>query len=833
MGFIYSCSVNIADSQSSYFQVETNGKLVFQEGSYESDGYPIYIIEDSNIYVKFFMESDGIQDCYMEDGNGTASFKIGNQGGESPQSSTYNTDTDITEVIFYKDLGSTESDTRVDYRLPLSANAEFSYEGSSINYGFNFQEDIDAPSIDKFEFASSNSYVFLNYENTNEYLIKKDTNYGFEYQTQDLESGIESVSFSNIDADNIERDLEEISSDPTATFSGTIEDSFSSDTTISIISQDLLDNSNTSEIVLKVDDLAPEMMEGLSTFDINYYPNEQESRIEFEIVFQDQTYEILNIDEISLENLKLNISQLNPVEVADVISPNSCIKDTEESDRIICYYNQIIETFKEESIKTISFTTTDSFENTDTESLNLNVDTDLEPPILLDFYVENNIGEQDWISSSSSYEPQDSIIFLKFRDEEINSQTDIIDNKTVIADFNELKSGFGENGSCFYVEGNVECTWILVSEDENNIRQELSNKNDEELELTVLVTDTNLNVAEFTINVSVDNIFPEIIELNFTFSDEVFGTVQNLQTGLSPIFRLYLNDSDFDNESNLEEDVVKDLVFVDFSEVSNEDDYINPEECSYDIDENYWVCEFKEITITSEDNGRAFIKVYDKAGNLATENKELQVYGTIEDYEVLKYDPKVDLFNSVDRNLAYSTDFKVLYKVTLENESDKSFRLLYANMLPDTCSWLNRSEILELDGVITAEDLEDIDIVEDDYFSITDERYPRMIGLGYHLVEDDGGFDDSEHRDFYVEFEFLKHENFADLINNGIRCNISIVKRDNLDIYGPEIHELNFLVGFTGELENTIIYNKAEKLLGEIEDNRALALNTQTLREVL
>ena len=829
VGFVYSCSIDISEDPNNYLEVETNGILVYKDSSY-SDVNIAYIIEDSELYISFYLNNNGVEDCYTKDSTSSSASIFTGLTNEEPFK--INNIGSIVEVIFYKNLATTSDEG--SYNLPLYMNVTFTSDGESLKYNFDFREDIISPSINKFGFGDTYNGLFLSYEDSNSYLIKKDSNYLIEYETQDLESGVKIVSFSNLDETNIERTLEKISSDSEEIISGTIEDSFSSDTIISITSQDLLGNSNISEIDLEIDSTAPEMIEQSSNFDVIYNFNDMISSINFEVIFEDQTYEIFGIDEIfntnTEDNFKLNISQLNPNNVADIISPDSCIKNQDSINRISCSYIAQIETFEEEVEKTISFTTNDYFGNTEVESLNLAISTDLEPPNILDFYVESNIGEQDWISSSSSFEPQDSIVFLRFRDEDINNQEDINED-TVSANFDDLKDGLGGEGSCFYIEGNVECTWILVNEKENNIQNELSSKNDEDLELIVEIKDSNNNIIQETANVSVDNIFPEIIDLNFTFSDEVFGTVQNLQTGLSPIFRLYLNDSDFDNESNLEENVVKDLVFVDFSKISDEDDPINPEECSYDIDENYWVCEFEEITITSEDSDYVYIEVYDKAGNLATENKELQVYGTIEDYEVLKYDPKVELFNSVDRNLAYSTDFKVLYKVTLENESDKSFRLLYANMLPDTCSWLNRSEILELDGVITAEDLEDIDIVEDDYFSITDERYPRMIGLGYHLVEDDGTFNDSEYRDFYVEFEFLKHENFADLINNGIRCNISIVKRDNLDIYGPEIHELNFLVGFTGELENTIIYNKAEKLLGEIEDNRALALNTQTLRE--
>ena len=47
------------------------------------------------------------------------------------------------------------------------------------------------------------------------------------------------------------------------------------------------------------------------------------------------------------------------------------------------------------------------------ESLNLNIFTDLNPPNILDFYLENNIGQQGWISNFSSFEPQDSIVFFE------------------------------------------------------------------------------------------------------------------------------------------------------------------------------------------------------------------------------------------------------------------------------------------------------------------------------------------------------------------------------------------------------------------------------------
>ena len=323
MGFIYSCSVNIADSQSSYFQVETNEILVYQEDSYKSEGYPVYIVEGKNLYINFYLNTNEIENCYAADGegNGTASILYASDSNEDPYEVTY--EEDIVKVSFYKDLGSSASGSSSTYELDFTTNVTFTYDETSLKYNFYFKEDITSPSINKFTFNEGFNNLILSFEDS--YLIKKDGEYQFEYETQDLESGIKMVSFSsNFEEDSIERALQEISEDPFKKIEGNLEGSFSSDTTVSITSQDLLGNFNTSEIVLKVDSSAPDMRETLSVFDVIYLPSQVESKIEFEVVFEDQTYEILEDGQIfsgadTENNFNLNISQLNPISDPDII----------------------------------------------------------------------------------------------------------------------------------------------------------------------------------------------------------------------------------------------------------------------------------------------------------------------------------------------------------------------------------------------------------------------------------------------------------------------------------------------------------------------------------
>ena len=819
LSLVFSCSTVIEETK-----ITSDGKLLYTEEA--TEGLDFYIYENGNLEIEFKVNSNGIDNCYLagDSGFGDAVFKLTSSSEE--KSYTRSVDEDYVILKFIENLDNED----VFYNFPLVSSFELSYEGDISDYTLTFKNDTTSPEVSLVFDESYNSKHIEIQENL-KYVIGLNEEYKFSYEATDLDSKLKSVSFSNLGLDTIPfEDGEEQYSNET-----TLE--FSSSQVVSISANDFLDNTNTYEIELTLDSSAPNVNLDNSDFKTIYVPEEKITRAEFEVYYYDETFENLEIEEI-LENSKLEIDISNLLNDDTIIEPYSCNKDDEDETYIICYYEENIITFEEDVSKEISFILSDFFGNENTQNVNLDISIDLDEPSVLEYYVENNIENNDWLSNNSLNDPENITIYLKFRDDSINSQSDIIPSQSVIADFNELGNSINgerleDRGRCNYEEGNVECIWEVFDEEEGfNYLENLNDLDGEEIELRVFITDENLNTAEYITNITVDNIFPELKNISYELDDEVFETVQNLQTGFSPRFVMYLNDSNFDYDKNSEEEVVEGLVFANFSKISNENDLKNPEKCKYDEDENYWRCEFENILITSEDSETIYFEIFDKAGNKVREDFDVKIFGVADGYEEIKYKVKSKLYNSIDRNLVYSTDFKIIYNVTIENETDSNYRLLYANMLPNTCTWLNRSQILDLeDGVDVEGELEDIDEIDDTYFALSDEIYPRVIGEGYHIVEDSDDISDEDYRSFFVEFEFLKHENLPDLVNNGIRCNISIVKRDSLKIYAPEEHELNFLVGFTGELEQTIVYRKAEKLYNEIEGNKILEMKSKEFED--
>ncbi|MFW5704808.1 MAG: hypothetical protein ACOCXG_03100 [Nanoarchaeota archaeon] len=288
----------------------------------------------------------------------------------------------------------------------------------------------------------------------------------------------------------------------------------------------------------------------------------------------------------------------------------------------------------------------------------------------------------------------------------------------------------------------------------------------------ISISDMFGNRGVKNLNVTIDNIKPEIerIELRETGQGDAADNI--LQSGESFSIDIFFTEENFDTKDP--------RVYANFSSLvvplSNE--LVQARSCSkVSEDSDEYRCSFTGLKANNGYlNRTAAFYVIDDAGNT-------DVFG--EDFEILQVgDEQPMTMQVVDRN-------------AIAPEGKSGDGLLYI------VNPLNRQSLFEgdLDAWFKGEVLVFDDFAESNYsivkFSLQkcdiDNLTPLMVRGDGILYPDETIFDGG---DFALKFEVLGHEVVADMFNRTIECNMSVTKRDLTTIYPPEVVSFDITFDF-------------------------------------
>ena len=435
----------------------------------------------------------------------------------------------------------------------------------------------------------------------------------------------------------------------------------------------------------------------------------------------------------------------------------TCSRD--DNDFSCTFPEVVIELDSTQSVS-VPITLTDVLGNTQTTSNNVNMFVDKEAPVITDFYLVNDVGERNIFSSSNT----NTSLVLRFSDKSIENGNEprIVENLDKITSIPR---------DCSYEGDNAECVYDL-----GNSPQIYSNVENSTLQFNVRITDDYTNSAEEELTIRVDNIEPIITGIELVETDSIKDGLIKSQERFN--MRIYVED---DNLFSNRYYITGDFSSVDYRDGKDEVNGV----CS-NYNSTTVRCDFNNI---EAENGylvrNITFNARDIAGNLVQEDYVIEIL-KVGDEVVSTYKiPTIEISNPINRNLILERSVTGWFEGEIVNMGDEEIKIVNYQLM--SCDETGLDPLLMIDYSLYPNDI--------------------IINRGQEGLND-----------FILRMDVRGHSNPNDLNTKTLNCTMSILKRDNTQLFPVENVEFNMNVNFYDIPRGNLVEAHARDILDMVEE---------------
>lgn len=417
----------------------------------------------------------------------------------------------------------------------------------------------------------------------------------------------------------------------------------------------------------------------------------------------------------------------------------------------------------------------DSLGNEKETSISKEIFVDNEGPTILSFRVINSIGVEN------IFNPNDSnvTVELKLRDGSISRSG----NPRVIENFGEIPL---VNQQCEFEGETGTCTWELGESLRvyNNL-----NLNSTVFEVGIIDFYSNTKTESIN-NIKIDKKNPVLQEIILSERNSIKDGI--LTSGEETNFRIITSDENlFSNEF---------FIFGNFSNIDFRDgkDKVKGSCSSFNLSSH--ICDFNNIKV---ENGylkrNISFSVSDSAGNEIIEKFEVEIFNISNEVVSSFKISDIQTTNPINRNQILDNSVTSWFEGKLELKGDPQMKIVNYQLV--NCDSSGIDPLLAIDFSLFPDDV--------------------IINNGQNDVNE-----------FALKVELKDHPNVNDLNQKKMECTMTVLKRDNVQVFQPEIINFELKFAFFDIPRGNLLEAHAEKLLDMIAQTEYLGGYFETIYEI-
>ncbi len=443
-------------------------------------------------------------------------------------------------------------------------------------------------------------------------------------------------------------------------------------------------------------------------------------------------------------------ADLTPINPSVGVMTGSCTKIS--LDTFTCNFNDVQITLGDTTTVPIKFSSNDVVLNTGLQTFNEEIFVDKTGPVISEFYLENSLGVRNILSSTDT----NARVVLKFTDESV-SEGGVV----VAEEFGSLPFPIKD---CTFVGDSGECIWEL-----SGGVSAFANSDDKSFTLRVGVSDLygNYNVKE--LNFVVDNTEPTIDSIEFIETESIKDGILKSMEKVN--FRIRVSDSNLYNGEY--------FIFGDFSEIDFRDGFEEKAGLCSLYSENTVQCDFNGIEVVNGYLDReVHFTISDSAGNTVISDYRVEIFKVSNEVVSSYKISNINTLNPINHDVMKSRGGTAWFEGKL---TTKDNQMTVINYQLQSCDESNIDPLIILD------------------FGL----YPEngvVVGEGDDL-------------DFALFFELRNHPNLGDLNDINMKCTMSVLKRDDTQVYAPELVEFNVVFSFFDVPGGDLLERQASNIL--------------------
>ncbi|MCA9487262.1 MAG: hypothetical protein KC548_06420, partial [Nanoarchaeota archaeon] len=440
----------------------------------------------------------------------------------------------------------------------------------------------------------------------------------------------------------------------------------------------------------------------------------------------------------------------------------SCTKEGET--RYSCKWQNVPITLSETSTVTIPVTVTDSLGNEVSTELSEEVFIDNEGPVISSFELVNRLG----VTNIFSPYDDESIVRLVYSDEST------LANVKLYTDFGKITL---LSPSCEFESGTATCEWKL--KDAVAVYKGIGTGSDT---FSVQVVDEFGNPSTAEINVSIDEYMPQILSVEMIETESIKDGI--VKSGEILDFKLFVEDDNLDDAGQY-------FVYADASSIYYAEGSSNLSASCSQYNETAVQCDISGIEVVNGYKNES-IKFYvnDRAGNRNKEELYVEIFKISDEVFSSFKISDMDILNPINRNLILESDITGWFEGKIEKVGTEKNITIVNYQLKD-CNDSDINPILMGERTLYPDDV--------------------VINEGQENLED-----------FVMKTLIETHPNVNDLNTKTMHCTMSILKRNEKEVFPPELVDFTLNIHFYDMLRTSLLDAHANKLLAEIESIESL-----------
>lgn len=451
-----------------------------------------------------------------------------------------------------------------------------------------------------------------------------------------------------------------------------------------------------------------------------------------------------------------DFSQINPS--FNSLS-GSCSRNSDNT--YTCSFSSIEIKLGSTSNVNLIFTTSDSVGNVKSTTKTVEVRYDKDAPKILESGIINSNGVQNIVSPTDF----NTSVKLKFQDESIKTNGAI----TITENFGSITA---PEPQCTFIQDIGNCEWKLGS-----LVNNLNGKKNETFQ--ILLTDHFSNSKLVTIQFKIDNKPPVLNDLKLVETESIKDGI--IKSGERIEFQAIITDDNLFSNNY--------FVYGDFGDIDFRTGKEKVQGACTPFNQSATSCRFIDIVV---ENGymkrNVTFNISDAAGNKIIVPYEVEIF-KISDETFSSYRIRdVNTINPINRNILLKTSVKAWFESDLELQGSSDIKII--NYQIQGC---NESSL-------------------DPFIIVKYGMFPDdiIINNGQANIED-----------FAIFVELRQHGNINDM--GGLvqlNCKMSVLKRDNTQIYPAELVDFNLYFKFYDMPREDLIKAHATTILQKIDETK-------------
>lgn len=553
------------------------------------------------------------------------------------------------------------------------------------------------------------------------------------------------------------------------TYSHSFTETLSSSRNYQFTVRDKLGNENNKNITYVVDGSGPVF----SNFNVESYTrNELGTRkVTFSVDIQDISYTVDN----TLPVVVGNFTSINSIDLA-----KEAVCTREDSSKYTCLFEDVdITLLNQTTTLPFNLNSVDVLGNSNSQNFNKEIFYDTKGPSIDDFYLLNSKGEKNIFNAFDTT----AKIVVKFTDESAETKTDI----RLFPSFDGIETFLISN--CDNISNNVgTCYWNLDNTLSKYSGTEVGNV---VYELTLI--DVYGNPTTETLNLTINNEKPEITLIELVETTDIKDSIVN--SGEKINFKVFIKDSNLIFE--------EDFIYGDFSSIDFRDGMdTKSASCNY-YNQTLIQCDFTAIIV---ENGymkrNVSFFVSDTAGNTLVEDFEVEIFAIGDEVFSSFKISDIIVTNSLDRFVIKNVGLDAWFEGEIDLQ-DESSNIKIVNYQLKSCNDSQMNPVLLGERNL----------------------YPSNVVVPVEGAE-------SADNNFIVKVEVNTHPNYEDLETNKMMCTMAILKRDDTQIYPPELVEFNLQFEYFNLPYDNLLSANAANIMAMIDDAEFLGSWFDTIYDI-